>query len=586
MPSTRTRAKAPAQHPATTPPLPDTAVPDGFNPAVPVDEIDPNPMNVRRDLGDLDELAASIATSGIRHPLTVSPVHQVDGGDRYVLIDGHRRYAAARLAGLTTVPAIVRTGLTGDVEVLVEMLTAGLLQERLSPVEEAAAYTQLELLGLKPAEIAKRVGRARSTVEQRLHLMDLPEAVRERVHTRAITLDEAAVIAEFAELADRWAAARDWVKTLEAEAGGRDWAYTVGRARQAWEGERKRQAARGLVAALGVQLLQGGGVDRSWMHVQRTWYTEAELTEAASDDGAPIAGIDEVPTEARAHLGCPDAAAQVSLGGYVTWYCLRPEQHTPVRGTGAAADAVDEQLGEPASAGTAVPYVDFTPDLARAQTELRAAWYRSEEPRCLAAAEARQTWIREVLMPGRKPFSTRQSDALAVFLARNLVAYSVEVDVADWLYWLGVDIDGLLETGVIDDAFTDQRLEELLRRHIDTARDPQRVVLAAFASEQERPSECGGVLGWVRPDGALADVRAWLQLLTALGYEPCSWEAEYLADRTGTCRVCGCTEDAACTTDPLSSCWWVVPDLCSSCARKAIAEAAEAAAGEEDAGEG
>lgn len=553
-------------HPATTPPLPDTAVADGYNPAVPVAEVQANPRNVRRDLGDLDELVASIAAVGIRHPLTVTPVSQVgQDGHRYLLVDGHRRYAAAVEAGLTEVPAIVRTDLAGDVDVILEMLRAGLLQQQLTPIEEAVAYEQLQLLGLRPADIARRVGRSTSTVERRLHLMDLPERVRERVHTRAMTLDEAAVIAEFGDLVERWPAARDWVKKLEENAGSNDWTYMVASARTAWQGEQKRQAARALVAALGVQLLPGGGYDREWRHVQRTWYTEAELATAASAEGEQVAGIDEVPTEARAHLGCPDAAAQVSLGGYVTWFCLRPEQHTPVRGPGApaddAGDVVDEQLGDSPTVG-AVPYRE-APSAASVQSALRSAWRDHEEASCGAAAAARRQWIRETLLPGKKALTAAQTDALCRYVARQLARYVLEVDVYRWVEWADVDLSSDI------DSDTDRELAE----HIDSTARPARVLLAALAGESEYL--IGRAIAWVDREGPAVDARLWLGLLQAFGYEPCSWEAQYLAEPTGSCRVCGCTEDAACTDDPLSACWWVAPDLCSSCVTKALAAAQE-----------
>lgn len=546
-----------------TPSLPGTDVEDGYHPALPVEQIDPNPKNVRRDLGDLDELAASIAAVGVRHPITVTPVvtgtvtaTSTETAHRYVLVDGHRRYAAACAAGLTTVPVIVRTDISGDVDVLTEMLRAGLLQQQLSPIEEATAYAQLEILGLPRAEIARRVGRSRSTVDARLHLMDLPEAVRERVHERAMTLDEAAVIAEFSDLVERWPAAKDWVRTLQGSAGGRDWQFTVNRARGAWEGEQKRQAARELIAALGVLRVNEDDVPQSWgKRVQESWYCEAELAEARDAGGETAA---EVPAAALAHRGCPDAAAAVSVGGYITWLCRRPEQHGGTQGAGD----VDEELGGPTSAVGAVPYVEADPFVVHAA--LLRDWTTHEQASCQAAAVARHEWLRDVLLPGRKPLSLRQADAIALFVAEQLATFVLEVDPTGWLNWLDIELD--------DDADAEQRLAAALR----SARDPQRALVAGLASEQERPAAASAVRNWATKTGPLRDVRAWLQLLQALGYEPCSWEAQYLAEPTGACRVCGCTEDAACTDDPLSACWWVVPDLCSSCARKAIAAAQEA----------
>lgn len=551
-------------HPATTPALPDTAVADGYHPAIDIDVIDPNPKNVRRDLGDLAELTASILAVGVRHPVTVTPVgagHPTTGV-RYLLVDGHRRYAAARDAGLTTIPAIVRTDLDSDVDVLTEMLRAGIMQQQLTPIEEATAYAQLELLGLKAGEIARRVGRHRSTVEQRLHLMDLPEEIRDRVHTRAITLEEAAVIAEFADLTD-WPPAKTWVRELEKAAGTPDWRFALSRARQAWDGEEKRREGRALAARIGYRIVTERDVQEAWRKdVRPDWYTEEELAAAGTDPGNDR---NDITAAVLAHSRCIDAAALVTPGGYVRWLCLRPEQHGAE--TTTDGDVVDEQLGAPSTVAAA-PYVETVPHVVHAQLLQR--WTEHEDPSCLAAAAARQTWIRDVLLAGRKALTGPQSIALARYLAGLCASSSVELDMARWLEWLHPDDDTLAD---LDIAAAEERLTTELSAH----RDPQRALLAGLASEAEASYGAAAVRAWVRTAGPHRDLRAWLHLLQALGYEPCSWEAQYLAEPTGTCRVCGCTEDAACTDDPLSACWWVVPDLCSSCARKSLAAAAEEA---------
>ncbi len=549
------------------PALPGTDVEDGYHPSLDVDLIDPNPSNVRRDLGDLDELAASIAAVGVRHPVTVTPITtgavtttSTETAHRYVLVDGHRRYAAARAAGLTTVPAIVRTDLHSDVDVLTEMLRAGILQERLSPIEEATAYAQLELLGLPRAEIARRVGRSRTTVEQRLHLMDLPEAVRERVHDRAITLDEAAALAEFTDHAVGWKRGKDWLKKLEQAVGTRDWAYTLQSAKNAWSKELEVRELTDLAVQLGYRKATPSDLDD-----RHVWSLQlSELT-------APVPEVEgdtwhkRYRRRASAHAGCPGAAYSVDQHSGVLFLCLQPELHAAAHPPVEPADTVvDEQLG----GRRAVPYVESDPFVIHAA--LLRDWTAHEEASCAAAAAARQEWLREVLLPARKPFSAHQAAALAAFVAEQLASFVLEVQPRQWLPWLGVDID--------DDGDDE---EERLIAALRAARDPQRALLAGLASEQEQPSTAGAAKAWMAKTGPRSEVRAWLQLLQALGYEPCSWEAEYLAEPTGTCRVCGCTEDAACTDDPLSACWWVVPDLCSSCARKALTTAQEEAAGED-----
>lgn len=542
-------------HPATTPPLPDTDVADGYHPAIPMADIEPNPRNVRRDLGDLDELAASIAAVGVRHPVTVTPVGpgHPSHGTRYVLVDGHRRYAAAQAAGLTAVPAIVRTDITGDVDLLTEMLRAGLLQQQLSPIEEATAYAQLELLGMPRAEIARRVGRSRTTVEQRLHLMDLPETIRERVHTRAITLDEANAIAEFEALVESWPRAKDLVRELQQAAGGPEWRYVLSRARTSWAGEQKRRDARALAVRFGHRVVTEKEVPDYWARrLTAKFYPDLDLGDPVDEEA--LAGV---------HATCPGAAALVTPGGYVAWLCLQPEQH------GGTGDVVDEQLGADGlvhTHGATAPYVETDPHVVHAR--LLQQWTEHEDPSCLAAADARQAWVRDVLLPGRKALTGPQTLALTRYLASTFATSSVELDCCRWLEWLHPDDDTVADLD-IDDA--EQRLQTELAVH----RDPQRALLAGLASEAEASYNAAAVRAWVRTAGPAKDVRVWLYLLQALGYEPCSWEAQALAEPTGACRVCGCTEDAACTDDPLSACWWVVPDLCSSCVRKALTAAHE-----------
>lgn len=166
---------------------------------VPVDLIDPHPHNPRRDLGDLTELADSIRAQGIRQNLLLVPHEVIDGAlreDRYVAIIGHRRLAAAKLAGLTEVPAAIDPGLTaaGQVEL---MLLENIQRSDLTPVEEAQGYQDLLDLGLSVTTIATRIGRARQTVTGRLKLLSLPDAAREKIHTRQATLEDAAKIDEF-----------------------------------------------------------------------------------------------------------------------------------------------------------------------------------------------------------------------------------------------------------------------------------------------------------------------------------------------------------------------------------------------------
>ncbi|MCU1676902.1 MAG: parB-like partition protein [Frankiales bacterium] len=160
-------------------------------------DVDANPGQPRTVFDDdaLAELAASIREVGVLQPIVVRPV---DGG-RFQIVMGERRFRASRLAGLTTVPAIVRD--TTDDDLLRDALLENLHREQLNPLEEAAAYKQLlEDFGATHEQLAQRVGKSRAHVSNTLRLMNLPPKVQHRVaagvlsagHARALLgLDDA-----------------------------------------------------------------------------------------------------------------------------------------------------------------------------------------------------------------------------------------------------------------------------------------------------------------------------------------------------------------------------------------------------------
>jgi ParB family chromosome partitioning protein len=153
---------------------------------LPLTAIRPNPQQPRRRFSEesLAELAASIREKGLLQPLVVRPK-----GDGYELVAGERRYRAAILAGLTEVPALVRD-LT-DQEALELALVENLQREDLTPLEEARGYQALLGMGLTQEEVAKRVGKARSTVANALRLLQLPEEVLAALEDGRITAGHA-----------------------------------------------------------------------------------------------------------------------------------------------------------------------------------------------------------------------------------------------------------------------------------------------------------------------------------------------------------------------------------------------------------
>lgn len=206
---------------------------------LPIDTITPSPRNIRTELGDLTELADSIRSIGILQPLVVTP--KGEPGTGFILVAGHRRLAAAKEAGLTSVPAVVNHDLVGDTDVAIAMLIENTMRRDLNPIEEAVAYEQLGLFGLSAGDIAKRTGRSKHLVESRTRLMALSEGTRDKVAAHQITLGQAETLLD---LADEFSA--DELTALEAtllEYGESQFRWKVENIRRGHEHEARKAAA-------------------------------------------------------------------------------------------------------------------------------------------------------------------------------------------------------------------------------------------------------------------------------------------------------------------------------------------------------
>ena len=141
-----------------------------------ISDIEPRKNQPRKnfDRESLESLAASIASCGVLQPIIVHENLSFPG--TYEIIAGERRWRAARMAGLTEIPAIV---LTGDELLMTQIsLIENLQREDLNPVEEACAYMDLiERFGLTQEQVASKVGKSRSAITNTLRLLDLPEEV-------------------------------------------------------------------------------------------------------------------------------------------------------------------------------------------------------------------------------------------------------------------------------------------------------------------------------------------------------------------------------------------------------------------------
>jgi ParB family chromosome partitioning protein len=151
---------------------------------IPLSLIVPNPDQPRREMdrASIEELAASIREHGVLQPILVQPLP--DG--RYQLIAGERRWRAARLAGLATVPALVRQ--VNEEERLELAIVENVQREDINAVEEAFAYRMLmERFGLTQEQVAQRVGKSRAAVANTLRLLTLEPEILEGIQQGKIT---------------------------------------------------------------------------------------------------------------------------------------------------------------------------------------------------------------------------------------------------------------------------------------------------------------------------------------------------------------------------------------------------------------
>lgn len=302
-----------------SPPTPETIV------NLRLTELSPAPDNVRTDVGDVTELAASIAELGVIEPLIVTrkyaPGFKSVGanGAEYMVVVGHRRLAGAKLAGVPHVPAIIRQ--LDERERVEAMLVENLQRSDLTPLEEARAYRRLVELGLGQQAIAGKIGRSQAHVSKRLQLLKLPANAQTALYTGALRIEDALDLVAFdGDVIDR---------TLKYAADERSSARglypgQVKRlaeiAKQELGEELARKIALDGLAAAKVSILKVDQYGHPAGHVYRLGK-----------------GWHEIPMTPSAHRKEPCHAAYVSGRGEVVHVCTKPENH---------AKAADKKLAK------------------------------------------------------------------------------------------------------------------------------------------------------------------------------------------------------------------------------------------------
>jgi ParB family chromosome partitioning protein len=201
---------------------------------LPVELISPSPKQPRRgfDEDGLQGLAGSLEEQGVLQPVLVRP----KPGGTYELVAGERRWRAAQIAGLTTIPALVRE--REDAAALEVALIENMAREDLSPIEEANACAALvEELGLTREQVGRRVGRSRVAVTNLMRLLDLPDEVAELLQSGALSEGHGRALL----LAEDHGARRSLARTAAQE--GWSVRLTETRARERNSGARAKRAA-------------------------------------------------------------------------------------------------------------------------------------------------------------------------------------------------------------------------------------------------------------------------------------------------------------------------------------------------------
>ncbi|TQN37297.1 ParB family chromosome partitioning protein [Blastococcus colisei] len=265
-------------------------------------ELAVHPRNIRDDLGDLSGLADSIASQGVLEALTVIPHAAADGTPGHQLVAGHRRAAAAVLAGLTAVPCVLRPDLALDGNAadgdraaqaghVGAMLAENLHRRGLSAVEEARGVQAMLDLGVPLTRVAKSTGLGRKRVAKAAGVARLDTDTAAAVAAAGLTLDQAAAVAIYASHPDTTAAL-----VAAAGEGPGQFAHALTRAKQAKQEAEKAAALLAELAAAGRTVLD-----------EDTGRGATRLADLAHD-GAPLT--------ADGHAGCPGSAVYVNTSGW------------------------------------------------------------------------------------------------------------------------------------------------------------------------------------------------------------------------------------------------------------------------------
>ena len=186
--------------------------PDGPLREIPVDLLQRGQYQPRLDIrqDSLEELASSIRAQGVVQPIVARPIGKTGDTQRYEIVAGERRWRAAQMAGLESIPAVVRD--LSDEAAIAMALIENIQREDLNPLEEARALDRLiREFDLTHAEAAEAIGRSRASVSNLLRLLDLSDKVKPMLEARQIEMGHARALLSISDAVQQHDAARQVV---------------------------------------------------------------------------------------------------------------------------------------------------------------------------------------------------------------------------------------------------------------------------------------------------------------------------------------------------------------------------------------
>lgn len=453
-------------------------------------QIIPNPKNIRHNVTGVDELAASIKELGVLSNLVVA---QTDTPNEYVLIAGHRRYAAAEKAGLSVVPCLIRTDLADEAAQIQAMLDENQQRSNLNEVEEGDAFQGLLDFGLSPAEVAKRNNVSTPFLRNRIKVAKAPEAVRSKVIDALADFEDALAVEKYKSRPALYEGLTAALGTEGFKFALKRAVETVGREKAMKDAAKRQKEAIEQLTSEGIRLLLTGGERDDYLVAYEAKHPGADVR------WEPLAFRPKDADDETVAAWYTDSLALSSL----RWFRIVPDTTTPAPGITATAGEKDRTADR---------------DL-----DARHAADKQKLEDIGTAAKVRRDFLADTIKTGDKN------------LARRAAVWALNYKVKD------LDADNLLIVGtvlgrVVPDTLPEsdrsQFLEDAITRWADSASLESLALANMIVDAADLDYYLGDNLrAWSGEHGWADEITRYQRELDALGYQWTPIEKQLNADR-------------------------------------------------------